>query len=332
METGSSKSAGMPSLSGVYAVVPAHGWRAVGRQYRLARCSCGVCAGQGELYRAGFGVLLPRAAGAEVVAGSLEDIDDLTVAMTGVHRAALEGIVQLGLLAMPLGNGLNAPPSNADIGRVITGALTDPGPHVGKSYRPTGPRLLAPEEIAAVFAAELGRPVRYRDLPVSLFLKGVRALGYPDFMITQLYWFVQDYRRNAFGVGAPTDAVLEVGGAPPEPFDQIVRAYLAAPGQRRRTAGTRLRAALHLGAAAVTRLPQIPSALPDLPHAAIGRLARIAPVTGPITADTSHTSAPGQQMPLAACRPAARADDSPSAVSRVAPRAWGLSRQTETQD
>ena len=184
------------------------------------------------------------------------------------YMAALEGIVQLGLLAMPLGEGLNAPPSNTDIGRVITGALTDPGPHIGKSYRPTGPRLLAPDEIAAVFAAELGRPVRYRDLPVSLFLKGARALGYPDFVITQLYWFLQDYQRNAFGVGAPTDAVLEVGGAPPEPFDQIVRAYLAAPGQRRRTAGTRLRAALHLGTAAVTRRPQIPTAFPDLPHAA----------------------------------------------------------------
>ena len=152
--------------------------------------------------------------------------------------AALEGIVQLGLLAMPLGDGLNAPPSNADIGRVITGALADPGPHVGKSYRPTGPRLLAPDEIAAFFAAELGRPVRYRDLPVPLFLKGARALGYPDFVITPLYGVLQDYERNAFGMGAPTDAVLEVGGAPPEPFDQIVRGYLAAPAQRRRTAGT----------------------------------------------------------------------------------------------
>jgi len=53
--------------------------------------------------------------------------------------------------------------------------------------KPTGPRLLAPDAIAAVFAAELGRPVRYRDLPVSLFLKGARALGYPDFVIRQLY-------------------------------------------------------------------------------------------------------------------------------------------------
>jgi len=61
--------------------------------------------------------------------------------------------------------------------------------------------------------------------------------------------------------------VLEVGGAPPEPFDQIVRAYLAAPAQRRRTASTRLRAALRLGKAAVTRLPEIPTALVDLPNA-----------------------------------------------------------------
>jgi NAD(P)H dehydrogenase (quinone) len=65
------------------------------------------------------------------------------------YMAALEPMAHFGLMGMPLGNGLNAPPSNEDIARVIVGALTDPAPHIGKSYRPTGPRLLSPEEIAA---------------------------------------------------------------------------------------------------------------------------------------------------------------------------------------
>ena len=69
---------------------------------------------------------------------------------------------------------------------MITGALTNPGPHAGKSYRPTGPRLLAPDEIAAVFAAELGRPVRYRDLPVSLFLKGAATRHVPGLPSTSV--------------------------------------------------------------------------------------------------------------------------------------------------
>src|SRR5215468_3199383 len=68
------------------------------------------------------------------------------------YMTALEPIAQLGVMAMPLGQGLNAPPSNEDIARVVVGALTDPAPHVGKRYRPTGPRLLAPDQIAAIFA------------------------------------------------------------------------------------------------------------------------------------------------------------------------------------
>ena len=170
---------------------------------------------------------------------------------------------------MPLGSGLNAPPSTADIARVIVGPLTDPGPHIGKSYRPTGPRLLAPDEIAAVFAAELGRPVKYRDVPVPLFLKAAKALGLPDFVITQLYWFLQDYQRNAFGLGAPTDAVVEVSGHKPEPFEQIVRDYLSAPGARKRSPGTRLGAVMNLVEAALTRAPHVPTTLPDLPHHAL---------------------------------------------------------------
>src|SRR5579872_5507587 len=75
------------------------------------------------------------------------------------YMAALEAMAHFGLMGLPLGNGLNAPPSNEDIARVIVGALTNPAPHIGKSYRPTGPRLLAPDEIAAAIGRALGRKV-----------------------------------------------------------------------------------------------------------------------------------------------------------------------------
>ena len=76
--------------------------------------------------------------------------------------------------------------------------------------------MLAPGEIAAIFGKILGRSVRYHNAPLKLFLKVSKALGYADWVIAQLYWFLQDYQRNAFGVGAPTNAVLDVGGEPPE--------------------------------------------------------------------------------------------------------------------
>ena len=65
-------------------------------------------------------------------------------------------IAQLGLMPLPLGDGLNAPPSNEDIARVAAAMLADPAPHIGKSYRPTGPELLSPKDIAGIMAKETG--------------------------------------------------------------------------------------------------------------------------------------------------------------------------------
>src|SRR5258708_7156827 len=90
--------------------------------------------------------------------------------------------------ASPQTLSLSARPSSEDIARVIVACLVDPAPHIGKAYRPTGPRTLAPAEIAAVIGKALRRPVRYQDAPISLFLKAATSLGLSDFVIAQLYW------------------------------------------------------------------------------------------------------------------------------------------------
>jgi NAD(P)H dehydrogenase (quinone) len=56
--------------------------------------------------------------------------------------------------------------------------------------------------------------------------------------------------------------VLEVGGSPPEDFEQIVRRYVAASALTKRTIGAKLRAALHLIQAAGTRAPEIDTTTP----------------------------------------------------------------------
>ena len=171
------------------------------------------------------------------------------------YMAALEPIAHFGLMAMPLGGGSNAPPSNEDIARVVVGALSNPGPHIGKSYRPTGPRLLSPQEIAAIIGKVLKRKVSYQDAPISLFLKVAKSLGISEFVIEELYWFLMDYQRNAFGLGAPTQAVYEVGGAPAEPFEQTVQRYVTASGFARRTMRSRLTAVHNLVAGLLTKAP-----------------------------------------------------------------------------
>jgi uncharacterized protein YbjT (DUF2867 family) len=164
---------------------------------------------------------------------------------------------QFGLFALPLGEGLNAPPSNEDIARVVVACLADPQPHIGKAYRPTGPRLLAPWDIAESMGRALSRRVRYRNVPLPMFLKAAASLGVSDFVISQLYWFLQDYQLNAFGVGAPTDVVEELTGSPPEDFDKIARRYAGASPLAARGFIGAMREAAGLAAALISRAPDI---------------------------------------------------------------------------
>jgi uncharacterized protein YbjT (DUF2867 family) len=173
------------------------------------------------------------------------------------YFAVIGQAAQFGLMALPLGEGLNAPPSNEDIARVIVACLVDPAPHIGKAYRPTGPRTLAPAEIAAAIGKALQRPVRYQNAPISLFLKAAASLGLSEFVIAQLYWFLQDYQRNAFGVGAPTNVVEEIGGDPPEAFETIAARYVAASPLAKRGVAATLREGAGLMAALMARAPNV---------------------------------------------------------------------------
>ncbi len=145
----------------------------------------------------------------------------------------LEPAAQLGLLTMPLGDGSvkkNAPPSNEDIAAVNAGALMDPGTHAGRTYRPTGPELLSPDEIAATLSKVLGRRVRYSDISEAMFLKALAALrpaNFSEAAMTQLRIYTEEYRRGTFAVGGPTDTVERVGGRPPEPFETTARRVVA---------------------------------------------------------------------------------------------------------
>ncbi len=163
------------------------------------------------------------------------------------YMAGLAMAAQLGLFAMPLGEGRNAPPSNEDIARVIVGALADPAPYIGRSLRPTGPALLTPAEIASTFGRVLGHRVRYLDASPALFAKVMRTFGFPDYVSASVLTFLEEYRRDSFAIGAPTDVVERVGGRPPEDFETIVRRYVAATPSASRTLAGRLRAIATMG-------------------------------------------------------------------------------------
>ncbi|MFT7137289.1 MAG: NAD(P)H dehydrogenase (quinone) [Akkermansiaceae bacterium] len=149
------------------------------------------------------------------------------------YLSAMESALHLGMFTMPLGDGnvkKNAAPSNEDIASVVVGALIDPVTHAGKTYRPTGPELLSPNEIAAAMGRVLGRKVKYQDISPNMMLKAIKAVSPPNYsvmLLEALKYYTDEYRRGAFAINAPTQDVANVGGRTPESFESIARRYLA---------------------------------------------------------------------------------------------------------
>ena len=149
------------------------------------------------------------------------------------YLATMGLAAHLGIFPWMLGNSRNAPPSNEDIARVAAAALMDPVRHAGRSYRPTGPELLGANEMAKAIGRAVGRTVRVVPTPVWLFMKNAKMAGYPIDVLNGLRYYIDDHKRGAFELGAPTTDVLEVTGRPAEDFETIARRYAALPGNQR---------------------------------------------------------------------------------------------------
>jgi uncharacterized protein YbjT (DUF2867 family) len=156
------------------------------------------------------------------------------------YLAMMGPAVHLGVFPWIFGNSRNAPPSNEDIARVAAAALIDPARHTGKSYRPTGPELLGADDMAGAIGRAVRRSVRVVPAPTWMFMKGARMIGYPIDLLSGVRYYIDDHKRGAFELGAPTTDVLDVTGQPPEDFETIARRYAALPGNQR-TLGNWLR-------------------------------------------------------------------------------------------
>ncbi|MEU9190786.1 NmrA family NAD(P)-binding protein [Streptomyces sp. NPDC048484] len=78
---------------------------------------------------------------------------------------ALESLSR-GELRLPFGNHRLAPIAGYDVAELCVKILTDPAPHISKSYDLNGPELKDMHEFAEDYAAVLGRPVTY--VPVEI--------------------------------------------------------------------------------------------------------------------------------------------------------------------
>jgi NAD(P)H dehydrogenase (quinone) len=174
-----------------------------------------------------------------------------------MYLLGLPAIAHLGVLMAPFGDGRNAPPSNEDIARVAVGVLADPEPHIGKSYRPTGPELLSSGEIADILTNVLGRKVKYQDASIKMFAKAAKTLGASEFEIAQIRYYAEELRHGTFEIGAPTDHVELVTGRKPESFESISRRYIDNPSliHPKLSNGGKLGALAFLARMMLTRVP-----------------------------------------------------------------------------
>jgi len=202
----------------------------------------------------------------------------------------------LGVFPLPVAaEGRNAPPSVDDIARVAVAALLDPARHAGKSYRPTGPKLLTVTEMAAVMGQVVGHDVRHVRTPLWMFYKAAKAQGKEPILLGGLKHYFQDHDRGAFAVGAPNDTIRELTGKDAEDFETIARRHAALP-ESRQGAGARLAAFARF--MAVPILPGMDPAayeraqgqpVPPAPHLALDDAGWMAShgVEGSFTADSA---------------------------------------------
>lgn len=176
-----------------------------------------------------------------------------------LYFLGLPAAAHFGMLMLPFGDGLNAPPSNEDIGAVAAGVLADPAPHIGKSYRPTGPQLISGHDAADIMGQVLGRSVRYRDVSVAMFLKAATALKLSSFEMAQIRHYADEMRYGTFAVGAPTDHVELVTGRAPDDFETIAQRFVANPELVRPgfAIGTKLQATLFTLRMLLARVPDL---------------------------------------------------------------------------
>jgi uncharacterized protein YbjT (DUF2867 family) len=90
-----------------------------------------------------------------------------TVFLEGFFLTLAGGVRASDELALPMGDGKTSPISAVDVALAVAAILDDPAPHIGQIYDLTGPESADLDHYARAFSEALGRPIRYRDVPLA---------------------------------------------------------------------------------------------------------------------------------------------------------------------
>ncbi|WP_420386336.1 NmrA family NAD(P)-binding protein [Roseivirga sp.] len=170
----------------------------------------------------------------------------------------VEMIAQLGLMPTAIkGEGLNAPPSEEDQGKVVAHILKDPARHHQKTYRPTGPKVISQQEVGDTFSRLLNRKVKVMEISEKMLLKSLKAGKYSIYDYSNIRYYIKDVEENVFAIGGTTNVVKELVGKEPDSFEVIANGYLSQMPEAKISFGNKLKAVFNFMKVLITKAPDM---------------------------------------------------------------------------
>jgi uncharacterized protein YbjT (DUF2867 family) len=154
-----------------------------------------------------------------------------TVFMEGFFlQLAAPGVRASDELALPLGGGKTSPISAADVARAVAVILDDPTPHIGQIYDLTGPESADLDYYARIFSEALGRPIRYRDVPLPAWSESLRKAGFSEYLVKHLSAMAELTKQGRYD--RMTDTMFKLTGEAPTNMRDFVKLHAAEFKQR----------------------------------------------------------------------------------------------------
>src|SRR6516164_9185904 len=148
-----------------------------------------------------------------------------TVFLEGFFLQLAAGVRASDELALPMGGGKTSPISAVDVARAVATILDDPAPHIGQIYDLTGPESADLDHYARVFSEALGRPIRYRDVPLPAWSESLRQAGLPEHLVSHLSAMAELTRQGRYD--RMTDVLCTLTGEAPMNMRDFVKLHAA---------------------------------------------------------------------------------------------------------
>jgi uncharacterized protein YbjT (DUF2867 family) len=108
--------------------------------------------------------------------------------------------------------------------------LDDPAPHIGQIYDLTGPESADLDHFARVYSEALGRPIRYRDVPIAAWSESLRQMRFPEHVVRHLSAMAELTRQGRYD--RKTDTLCKLTGEAPMGMRDFVKLHAAEFKQR----------------------------------------------------------------------------------------------------